>query len=130
MLSLLWHLRIPLFFTVFIWTLCLVPPADLEIPAILNGDKIFHFVIFGILNLMTIYALVRQTRYVKLRGQAYWLGVAYCALNGLLIELVQHWAVRNRRGDWLDFASDAAGALILGLLYFPVAGRPVFRFSR
>lgn len=126
MLRLLWHLRVPLPFTAFIWTLCLVPPADLEIPAIVNGDKVFHFLTFGILNLMMIYALVRQTRYKGLRRQAYWVGTLYCAVNGVLIELVQHWAVKNRSGDWLDFVSDLAGALLLGLLYFPLMGRPIF----
>jgi len=129
-LRLLWHLRIPVLFTVFIWALCLIPPADLEIPAIMNGDKVFHFLAFGVLNLMMIYGLVRQTRYTNMRRQAYWLGTLYCASNGLLIELIQHWAVKNRSGDWLDFVSDIAGALLLGLLYFPLVGRPVLRSLR
>lgn len=100
-----------------------MPPADLEVPAILNGDKFFHFFVFGILNLMMIYSLVRQTKFVQLRRQAYMYGLLYCALNGLFIEIVQHYAVSNRSGDWLDFLSDVAGAWLLGLLYFPLAGR-------
>ncbi|MCS6979837.1 MAG: VanZ family protein [Flavobacteriales bacterium] len=127
MLRLLWSARVALFFTAFIWLLCLMPPKDLEVPAVLNGDKIFHFLVFGILCLLMIYALVRQTRFDVLRRYAYFYAFLYCALNGLCIEIVQHLWVPQRTGDWLDFVFDSAGALVLGAFYFPLAGRPIRR---
>lgn len=123
MLQLVWHLRWALFLTALIWFLCLVPPETLEVPTLINGDKVFHFFIFGLLSLFVIYGLVRQQRSRRLRDGAYGYAVVYCALNGFLVELVQHFFVVNRSGDWLDWLFDTTGALLCGLLYFPLAGK-------
>ena len=99
-----------------------MPAEEIEIPAMVNADKVFHFFAFGVLCLTLTFGLFRQTNFPAFRKKAYVYALVFSSLNGLLIEIVQELWVFNRKGDWLDFLFDVLGASLIGLFFYPIAG--------
>lgn len=44
--------------------------------------------------------------------------ILICLVFGAGVELLQHYLVSNRNGDWLDFAANSAGSIVCVLLFF------------
>lgn len=73
-------------------------------------DKVVHFVMFYIFGVLSE-ALVNKT---QMRRKIFvFLGLAYA----LSIEIVQHYFIVSRSGDWVDFIADGVG-LFAGIYTF------------
>jgi 1,4-dihydroxy-2-naphthoate octaprenyltransferase len=87
------------------WLVCVLvgtlTPAD-RMPAVPGGDKLHHFVAFGVLCFLA--CLKPRTARVQ------WALVAGAIAVGGAIELIQPYV--NRWGDWADFYANSGGALL------------------
>lgn len=76
-----------------------------------GADKIVHAVMFGALTLAILYDIKSILRQIP-RPSIISLATVISIATGGLVELLQSWMTLGRSAEWLDFAADAAGALI------------------
>ncbi len=76
------------------------------------SDKGIHFFLHFLVALLTAIGLMKvnqiRGRYVPIIAVA----VLYSILLGSILELLQAYVVPGRHGEWLDFTSDAIGAIL------------------
>lgn len=87
------------------------------------NDKLIHASIFFFTASLIILGRLRYNfkRQLKLR---FYLGVVLiCVLYGGTIELLQHYYVPLREGEWLDFWANNTGALLAVLCWSFITGR-------
>lgn len=78
----------------------------------LNADKAAHFVLFGILILLTFLPILKSAFSEKTKKQ-YLYGIALSAVAwGLLTEVIQHYFIAGRTFDLWDWVADSAGILV------------------
>ena len=79
-----------------------------QIPLFPGIDKVVHFTFYGIMVIVFAWAYYKlnQLNLSKLLIAVYW-----SILFGGLIELIQHYLIDGRTGDWADFAANTIGAL-------------------
>lgn len=87
------------------------PKVDFEF-----SDKIVHVIIYGILFTLFFYSLKNQSKYVKLQKQSLNYSLLFTAIYGMTDEIHQYF-VHNRSCEFSDWIADAAGALIMYLLF-------------
>lgn len=109
--TIIWHFRLTLFCTFFIWFVCIFKAPHVEgFEFPLHFDKVVHFVMY--LGLCLVFWGERCAARVPLsKGAPFVLGVAWPILMSGLIELAQAYLTTDRSGDWLDFAANTAGVL-------------------
>lgn len=92
-------------------------PAD-SIPEQLKGfnDKILHILIYCGSALLLTLGFTKFRWSAKLRLVHQGLILAICISYGGAIELVQHWLVPGRHGEWGDFWANSLGALLVVFL--------------
>jgi hypothetical protein len=76
------------------------------------GDKVGHFVLFGLLSLLLNLALFQLTPRIQPHRLAIWVS-AGIALVVTVEELSQIW-LPSRSTDWLDLGASYAGIALLG----------------
>lgn len=83
--------------------------SGIPIPLFKGADKIAHFVFYSIMVYAFAWGYLKthQLNLSKLLLAAYW-----SVLFGGLIELVQHYLVNGRTGEWADFFANTIGVLI------------------
>lgn len=104
---------------VFIWIICLIPIPETPLSDVSFIDKWTHIALYFVLGSIVGHEYYRQHRDTTAAQLAVWQFVVPSLMGGL-IELVQKYCTFGvRSGDWLDFAADAAGAvlaLVIGLI--------------
>lgn len=104
---------------VFIWIICLIPIPETPLSDVSFIDKWTHIALYFVLGSIVGHEYYRQHRDATAAQLAVWQFVVPSLMGGL-IELVQKYCTFGvRSGDWLDFAADAAGAvlaLVIGLI--------------
>ena len=91
--------------------LCLLPGDQMPEDPIRHADKIYHAGAFALLGFLFAYGFVKQFSFISVRKYAIAISIVLSVALGGLIEILQHHFVKNRFGDWLDFAFDVAGAV-------------------
>ncbi len=83
--------------------------SGIPIPLFSGADKIAHFVFYSIMVCLVAWGYHKRHRLnlSKLLLAAYW-----SVLFGGLIELIQHYLVEGRTGEWADFMANTIGVLI------------------
>ncbi|HNW97191.1 MAG TPA: VanZ family protein [Bacteroidales bacterium] len=90
---------------------------DVSLWRLLQPDKIFHSVIFGIFVLLLIVGFKKQHTYINLHYHAKWHAVVFGIIYGVITELLQLIIFTHRTADIIDIIADSIGCL-LGLLTF------------
>lgn len=85
------------------------PPSVSFVP----GDKLGHFLAFGVMQL----TFLRACRYLYVElswGRVVMTAIVFASLSGGLLELWQ-FLLPHRSAEWADFLADSLGALFFGL---------------
>ena len=105
------HLWKALVWAAFILVLCILPAREIPDVKLINADKAVHVLVYVLLGFLTFRGFSQQTAFPSLRCFAVSWSFFYCTLYGGLLELVQHYFVPDRLGDWYDFAANTAGTI-------------------
>lgn len=93
------------------------PPSPEEIPTFPGMDKVVHFLMyFGLSGVLWWEHHRAHRKYCAPRWHGY-VGAMVCPIvfSGV-VELLQTYCTTYRGGDWLDFAANAAGVVVVSLL--------------
>ena len=79
------------------------------LPSVVGWDKLGHFFMYFLLELLFLYALN-----FKKKGVFTWslLAIVFSGIT----ELIQHFFIVNRYGEWADFIANAIGIIIAYLI--------------
>lgn len=88
--------------------LCLMPIEDPPLKDVRFIDKWTHLLLFG--GVCAVFCLELG---INVGRQGLWLAPIMATLLGGLVELLQAYLTTYRSGEWLDFAADTLGALIV-----------------
>lgn len=80
-------------------------------------DKIVHFILFGGLSFLVLYAYREQFIAGNNRLLISIIAISIGIVYGLLTEVLQYYVFVGRNGNYLDFMADVIGAII-GILAF------------
>ena len=130
MLHRLLHFRLTVLLTLGILVVCLLPVPETPLENVRFIDKYTHILLFGgyawvlwLESALYRHCAVRESRVETSRrsfdGSLLLLTVAWPALFGGLVEVLQATLTTCRSGDWLDFAADALGVFCAALLGVP-----------
>lgn len=78
----------------------------------LNADKAAHFVLFGILILLTFLPILKSAFSEKTKKQYLYVIALSAVAWGLLTEVIQHYFIAGRTFDLWDWVADSAGILV------------------
>ena len=94
-----------------------IPAKDFPNLSIFSYDKVFHFVLFGLLCFFIYRAFANQARFPSLAAQPLLASLLLCLAYGIIDELHQTF-VPGRAPDPMDWLADSLGALtvVAGLL--------------
>jgi VanZ family protein len=102
------------YYKIILWSLviaylCFAPSDGFrKVPILIpHLDKVVHFIMFFILGMLIEALKISRINVVTLIGLPL-LGIIY----GGLIELVQHFLIDGRHGDWVDWLADSIGLFI------------------
>lgn len=99
----------------FILILSILPGPEIPDVKIRYFDKFVHFSTYAFLCFFTVRGFIRQTRFPSLKCFACSYAFIFCVIYGGILELVQHYFISDRIGDWLDFITNTAGAFVISL---------------
>lgn len=102
--------------------LCLLPADEIPEDRVKYADKIFHSLSFTVLTFLLIPSFIKQYTFPRLRSNAIKVSLLFSIIFGGAIELLQHWGVKNRNGEWTDWLFDTAGSLLGVVLFLLVYG--------
>lgn len=108
--------QIAIIYTIFLLIVSLITidlgGLDSVVPS--YGDKIFHFLAYGILTLLWYYAIKLKFQYPKLKTLL--LVSTFCIAFGTIIEVLQKVFTISRFYDTADILSNVAGVLLMSML--------------
>ena len=90
-----------------------------EVPDVLAdiNDKLVHGLIYFVSAGLIYLGFIRYNFSNRVTSLALWINIAICISGGALIEVIQHYWVANRNGDWQDFLANALGSLVCVLFF-------------
>ncbi len=91
---------------------------------LLSFDTAAHIFVFGVLVLLMIAGLIRQTKYQRVRPSALMISVGFGMFYGGLIEIIQYYFIPTRCGDIIDFFADSIGCLLGSVAFYVIYGKP------
>ena len=96
-------------------------PGD-EVPDVLAeiNDKLVHGFIYFVSAALIYLGFIRYNLSNAITGRALVIIIAICTLTGAVVEVIQHFWVENRNGDWQDFIANTLGSLMC-VLFFRLA---------
>lgn len=85
-----------------------------DVPRVLRNmnDKIIHATIYFVAFTLIYLAFIRYSFVNPISREFVWFIVLVCIAFGGMLELVQHYVVPSRTGDWMDFLANTCGSLI------------------
>ncbi len=108
----LWYFTPALGWGIFISYYTLIPPHALPKTLVSMEDKALHLLIYFFTAGLLYLGFIRYSLSNRPKPAQLWFIVGLCALYGGLIEIIQHYWVANRHGEWLDFWANTAGAVL------------------
>lgn len=106
----------------FIFYFSLMPGDDVpDVLADMN-DKLVHGMIYFVSAALIYLGFIRYNLSNAITGKALMIIIVVCTLVGAVVEVIQHYWVENRNGDWQDFIANTLGSLACVLLFRLVHG--------
>ena len=110
----------PLFWALTILFFSSIPSKelpDISFWRIFTFDKMAHIALYGIFSFQIMRTCIRQYARWNIRYHAASIAAVVSILYGAGIELMQHYLIADRYGDWLDFVANIIGTFT-GILLF------------
>ncbi|MBU2950511.1 VanZ family protein [Tamlana agarivorans] len=101
-------------YTVLLATVCLITLNDLPDVGVSFGDKIFHFLAYGLLTMLWFATFFFNFNFKE--KQAIWYALILAVSFGILIEVLQDTMTVSRALDVYDMVANTIGALLASLL--------------
>lgn len=108
---------------IFLTVYTLLPAESLPKNLLDMNDKLLHLGIYFFSASLIYLGSVRYNFNNPPSNKHLLAIVMLCTLYGGLIELLQHYLVSNRHGEWLDFLANAFGAILSVLFWRLIQGR-------
>lgn len=80
------------------------------------NDKLVHSLIYFVSAGLIYLGFVRYNLSNAITGRMLAVIIAICTIVGAVVEVLQHYWVENRNGDWQDFLANTLGSLVCVLL--------------
>lgn len=109
------HYPLSVLCIVLVWILSLIPFPETPFDTFELADKWTHFLMYGGTSLIMWAEYWHRHHGADLGRLWTWAGMVLSLMGGLL-ELLQSYCTTTRNGDWLDFLTDAIGAIGMCLL--------------
>lgn len=100
--------RFSIIWAFIILVLSVIPSTEFPEWKIFSFDTAAHVIVYLILSFLMLLARKSQGQMLNAVVIITLLSISY----GGIIELIQHYLISGRVGDWLDFIANAAGALL------------------
>ena len=104
-----------------------LPPGNIPrtgLFSIPHFDKLVHFVLFTIWGFLLFYGFRKQKTGNLLRENPTVTAIATGLVYGIFTELLQHFIMSGRQGNFFDILSDLFGTVFGVLLVKWIAGKP------
>ncbi|MDO6761036.1 VanZ family protein [Tamlana sp. 2_MG-2023] len=101
-------------YTILLATVCLITIKDLPDVGVSFGDKIFHFLAYGLLTMLWFGTFFLNFNFKEKQAILYALILA--VIFGILIEVLQDTMTVSRALDVYDMVANTIGALLASLL--------------
>jgi len=112
---------IPAFLWFFIILLVVsIPGSNIpksEIFKIPHFDKLVHFSLFFVFTLLLNYGFHKQNNNSALKRYNYTIAFVSGVIYSVITEVIQHYYIAGRSGEYLDFVANIAG-IVSGVLFF------------
>ncbi len=98
-----------LLWSLFIFIICILPVSDLPRSTFLTKiyfDKIIHAFIYMVLFFLVLKGVKTISNYPFL------ITIGYCLSYGLIIELIQHFLIDGRSGEFYDVIANSTGVIV------------------
>lgn len=102
---------------IFILYFSLMPGPDIPRLLVDLNDKLVHAGIYFLSAGLIYLGFIRYNFNNSVPRVSLVVIIAVCIVFGAAIELLQHYLVPNRTGDWLDFLANSAGSIVCVLLF-------------
>lgn len=95
-----------------------VKPGD-KLPSLMKSmnDKLIHGGIYFLSAGLIYLGFIRYNFNNVISRGAIVVTITACIVFGAAIEIVQHYLVAKRAGDWMDFLANTAGSIVCVLLF-------------
>lgn len=96
-----------------IWLLIIVGGSFMpssNVPKVDVSDKWVHFVFYAIFSLLLFFATQSYTKYTNFIVKRWSFIICVISLVGGLIEIVQHYCIDGRQGEFMDVVANMCGA--------------------
>jgi len=99
---------------------CIIP-IDVSAVSFQFSDKVAHVLAFAPIAFAVLWGFGKAFGYTNLTTNHLVFALLFAWLWGGMIELLQHYLIATRQGDWFDFLADGVGAAVGVLLYHLLA---------
>ena len=89
-------------------------------------DKVIHLTMYSLLAFFLLIGILKQQNSQALRFTIMLWACSFCALYGIIIEILQPQLTMYRRFEWMDMAANVAGAFA-GIVVFNWVRRFILR---
>ena len=86
-----------------------------KVPDVNVSDKWIHFVFYAIFGFLLFLSAQGHTKRISSRVAIWRFVLIIGTVVGLCIELIQHYLISGRQGEWLDVLANTLG--LLGVLF-------------
>lgn len=100
--------------TIVIFFIISIPGSSIpESPLFLipHFDKIIHAGIFFFLGLFSVYGFAKQGERTIIKQNSYTFAVFFCVIYGILTEVIQHFYISERSGEFADVIANTTGSV-------------------
>lgn len=104
-------------FALVILILSTLPGPEIPEVKIKYLDKGVHFFMYAVLCFYSIKGFIKQTAFPFLKCFCCSVSFVYCSLYGGVLELIQHYFIQDRTGEWPDFFANSLGSLVVAILF-------------
>jgi VanZ family protein len=101
-------------YTFALLTVCLITLRNLPDIGVSHGDKIFHFLAYGMFTLLWVYTFILKFEWHKKKAILF--AASGAVLYGILIEVLQGSVTTSRSFDYYDALANSLGAVAMGLI--------------
>ncbi len=106
----------------FVLYFSLMPGDDVPNLLAMMNDKLVHGLIYFCLSFLIYFGFIRYNFSIVVSTGTLWAILIACTIVGVLVEIIQHYWVINRNGDWQDFVANTLGSLLSVLLIRLIQG--------
>ena len=118
------RILVAVLWSALIMILSLAPSEEFSNTAMDGLDKFVHFVLYGVLSLLTVLAVVSSRRLAVLHSAPFVYSFLYALVFGTVLEFGQYAVANDRSFELMDVVANAVGAGTGLLVFLYLYGNP------